>query len=360
MTSSRSIAGRRARGATSAIPVATSSTPACSSACSSGYGDPRDPRLLATVEAVRRELSHGPFVYRYSGEDGLAGKEGAFLTCSFWLVEALAVQGRRTEAADLMEQLVGLANDVGLFAEEVDPATGAFLGNLPQGLTHLALIDAALALQTEGATVSIWGALAGGFAGTLVLTTVLRAASEARLTRMDLPFLLGTAVTSDRRRAKVVGYLAHFGFGFIFALVYYGLFTAIGHSGWALGAIFGFVHGVFSATALVNILLPVRAPPHGHALHCRRLLPAHRGAGLPDAQLRTLHRPRESRRPRPVRHDRRRLRGARPLTEEQKWGSRGADRIGAARSTRAATLVIGLSRQCGASGLDTRPASRPT
>lgn len=109
------------------------------------YGDPCDPKMLSTVEAVRRELSHGPFVYRYSGEDGLAGKEGAFLTCSFWLVEALAVQGRRAEAADLMGQLVALANDVGLFAEEVDPATAAFLGNLPQGLTHLALIHAALA-----------------------------------------------------------------------------------------------------------------------------------------------------------------------------------------------------------------------
>lgn len=104
--------------------------------------------------------------------------------------------------------------------------------------------------------MSIWGALAGGFAGTLVLTTVLRAASEARLTRMDLPFLLGTAITADRQRAKVVGYLGHFGFGLVFALGYYGLFLAIGRSGWVLGAIFGLAHGMFSATALVNVLLP--------------------------------------------------------------------------------------------------------
>ena len=111
--------------------------------------------------------------------------------------------------------------------------------------------------------MNIWGALAGGFAGTVVLTTVLRAASEERLTRMDLPFLLGTAFTGDRRRAKVIGYIAHFGFGIVFALVYYGLFTAIGHSGWWLGAVFGLVHGIFSSTALVNILLPAVHPRMG-------------------------------------------------------------------------------------------------
>lgn len=111
--------------------------------------------------------------------------------------------------------------------------------------------------------MSVWGALAGGFAGTLVLTTALRAASEARLTRMDLPFLLGTAITADRQRAKVIGYVAHFGFGLAFALLYYALFVAIGRSGWAVGAIFGLVHGLFSATALVNILLPALHPRMG-------------------------------------------------------------------------------------------------
>lgn len=111
--------------------------------------------------------------------------------------------------------------------------------------------------------MSIWGALAGGFAGTLVLTTLLRAGSEARLTRIDLPFLLGTAVTADRRRAKALGYLAHFGVGLGFAALYYGLFAAVGRAGWALGAIFGLAHGLFSATALVSVVLPVVHPRMG-------------------------------------------------------------------------------------------------
>ncbi len=109
----------------------------------------------------------------------------------------------------------------------------------------------------------LWGAVAGGFAGTLVLTTVLRAASEASLTRIDLPFLLGTAFTSDRRRAKALGYLLHFVVGQLFAFGYLGLFTAIGRSGWVLGAVFGLAHGLFSMTALVNVLLPVVHPRMG-------------------------------------------------------------------------------------------------
>jgi hypothetical protein len=106
----------------------------------------------------------------------------------------------------------------------------------------------------------IWGAFVGGIAGTLVLTTALRAATELRLTRVDLPFLLGTAVTENRRRAAALGYLLHFGFGVLFALAYYGVFRAIDEDGWWLGAVFGLFHGLFAATALVNILLPAVHP----------------------------------------------------------------------------------------------------
>ena len=111
--------------------------------------------------------------------------------------------------------------------------------------------------------MSVWAAVAGGFAGTLVLTTALRAGNELGLTRMDLPFLLGTAFSPDRTRAKAIGYLLHFLAGVMFALVYYAIFLAIGRSGWWLGAAFGLVHGLFSATALVNTLLPLIHPRMG-------------------------------------------------------------------------------------------------
>jgi GH15 family glucan-1,4-alpha-glucosidase len=113
-----------------------------------GLDDDPD-RVRGTVDAIRDRLSAGgPLLYRYPPEtDGLPGREGAFLPCSFWLVQALARTGRVEEARQLFADLVDRASPLGLFAEEIDPATGAFRGNFPQALTHAALVQAALSLR---------------------------------------------------------------------------------------------------------------------------------------------------------------------------------------------------------------------
>jgi len=107
-----------------------------------------DERMVRTVAAVREDLdAGGGLLYRYRREDGLDGEEGAFLCCSFWLAECLARAGDLGEGRAIFDQAVSRANDLGLFSEEVDPKTGELLGNFPQGLTHLAHIDAAVALK---------------------------------------------------------------------------------------------------------------------------------------------------------------------------------------------------------------------
>jgi GH15 family glucan-1,4-alpha-glucosidase len=111
-----------------------------------GYESSAPGRLPATVNALRRELGRGPLLTRYSGDDGLQGTEGAFLCCSFWLADALARVGQLDAAGELMTELTVLAGDVGLYAEEVDPRTNELLGNMPQGLVHLALINAAVSI----------------------------------------------------------------------------------------------------------------------------------------------------------------------------------------------------------------------
>jgi GH15 family glucan-1,4-alpha-glucosidase len=104
-------------------------------------------RLSATINAIDARLRDGDFVYRYRAADGLRGDEGCFLNCSFWMVSALARVGRIEDATVLMERLLGRANDVGLYAEEADARSGVFLGNFPQALVHLALIDAAISIR---------------------------------------------------------------------------------------------------------------------------------------------------------------------------------------------------------------------
>jgi GH15 family glucan-1,4-alpha-glucosidase len=121
-----------------------------------GFLPPDDPRVIGTIDAVRKELDHGGFLRRYSTADsdqaeidGLPGSEGTFLVCSFWLADALHMTGRTKEARELFERLVGLTNDVGLLSEEFDPVTGRQLGNFPQAFSHIGLVNTAMALFGE-------------------------------------------------------------------------------------------------------------------------------------------------------------------------------------------------------------------
>lgn len=117
-----------------------------------GFLPPDDPRVIGTIDAIKRELTTDGFVLRYPTSecndiDGLPGAEGVFLACSFWLAEALALIGRKHEAMELFERLLALTNDVGLLAEEYDPVQARQLGNFPQAFTHINLIHTAQALS---------------------------------------------------------------------------------------------------------------------------------------------------------------------------------------------------------------------
>jgi GH15 family glucan-1,4-alpha-glucosidase len=121
-----------------------------------GFLPPSDPRVRGTVEAIERELCEDGFVLRYpTGEqaepvDGLPGREGAFLACTFWLADNYALLGRVQDARDLFQRLLDLRNDVGLLAEEYDPAAGRQLGNFPQAFSHVPLINTAMHLAEAG------------------------------------------------------------------------------------------------------------------------------------------------------------------------------------------------------------------
>jgi GH15 family glucan-1,4-alpha-glucosidase len=117
-----------------------------------GFLPANDPRVVGTIDAIQRDLTRDGFVERYRPKerndiDGLPGGEGVFLPCSFWLVDALLMQGRDDEARELFEKLVGVSNDLGLLSEEYDPAAKRLLGNYPQAFTHVGLVNSAYNLS---------------------------------------------------------------------------------------------------------------------------------------------------------------------------------------------------------------------
>ena len=128
-----------------------------------GYADPRSPRFRSTFAHLDRELGANGLLYLYPpGSDGLPGGEAAFALCSFWAVEVLARMGEVERAAERFQKILSYGNDVGLFAEEIDPGTGAFLGNFPQAFSHVGLINAALTLaEAQGVAEAPTAAVTG-------------------------------------------------------------------------------------------------------------------------------------------------------------------------------------------------------
>jgi GH15 family glucan-1,4-alpha-glucosidase len=117
-----------------------------------GFLPARDTRVIGTITAIQRGLTVDGFVERYASSrasaiDGVPGREGTFLLCTFWLADALALAGRTEDAIAIFERLVGLTNDVGLLSEQYDPRTGKMVGNFPQAFSHVGLVNTALNLS---------------------------------------------------------------------------------------------------------------------------------------------------------------------------------------------------------------------
>ena len=118
-----------------------------------GFIEANDPRMIGTVALIRDQLASNGFIRRYPTDpavDGLPPGEGAFLLCTFWLADVLALQGKYDEATELFERLLALRNDVGLLAEQYDPAAGRQIGNFPQAFSHIGLINTARNLDRRG------------------------------------------------------------------------------------------------------------------------------------------------------------------------------------------------------------------
>jgi GH15 family glucan-1,4-alpha-glucosidase len=111
-----------------------------------GFLPPDDPRIQGTIEATLNDLTVNGLVYRYLGDDGLPGREGAFVLCTFWLADALTLSGQVDRAQELFLNILEYASPLGLFAEEIDPASGHQLGNYPQAFSHIGLMNSALRL----------------------------------------------------------------------------------------------------------------------------------------------------------------------------------------------------------------------
>jgi hypothetical protein len=221
-------------------------------------------RMAGTCRAVRARLRVGPGLYLRYEQSREAG-EGAFGICGFWMADHLARGGGTlAEAVATFEEALRWKNDVGLFAEEVEVASGEPLGNFPQAYTHVGLVNAALTLEARarrapraaagrggapgrrgGGAVNWFACGVWGFGATVLLTTVLAGSQALGLTRMNLPYLLGTMVTPDRDRAKTLGFAIHLVNGWIFSLIYAATLHAWGGPAWWKGVAIGVVHAMF-------------------------------------------------------------------------------------------------------------------